>query len=253
MHGWGLSAAVWEETAQALAQNFRVTLIDLPGYGHSPLPNRGYSLELLADLALAAAPPQAIWIGWSLGGIVAMQAALRQPQQVAGLVLAASTPRFVQGSNWRHAVDVSVLDTFAQDLKDNYRATILRFLALQARGSERARDTIRTLSARLFEHTEPLPEALHGGLALLRDTDLRPALAHICCPTLIIAGARDTLIPLAAAETLVLMLKSARLHVIHGAGHAPLLSHPQEFVQAVNDFLDEQPQTDRRARAAPAR
>lgn len=253
LHGWGLSAAVWEETAQTLAQNFRVTLVDLPGYGQSPLPGSAYTLEALADRVLAAAPSQAIWVGWSLGGMVAMQAALRQPQRIVGLVLVASTPRFVQGSDWRHAVEISVLDTFAQELKSNYRATVMRFLALQVRGSEYAQNTIRKLSARLFDYSAPLPEALHGGLALLRDTDLRTELAHISCPALVIAGTHDTLIPLATAETLVLMLKSARLRIIHGAGHAPLLSHPQEFLQAVTEFIDEQSTTDNCSGAASAR
>jgi len=253
LHGWGLPATVWVETAQALAQNFRVTLIDLPGYGQSPLPGGAYTLEALADRVLAAAPPQAIWIGWSLGGMVAMQAALRQPQRIAGLVLVASTPRFVQGSDWRHAIDVSVLDIFAHALKDNYRTTIARFLALQVRGSEHAQDTLRKLSARLFEHSAPLPEALHGGLAILHNSDLREQLAHISCPTLVIAGTHDTLVPLAAAESLVVMLKTAWLQIIRGAGHAPFLSHPQEFLQAVNEFINEQSATDSYSGAAPAR
>ncbi len=253
LHGWGLSSRVWDETAQALSQNFRVTRIDLPGYGQSPLASNYYSLETLADLVLAAAPPRAIWMGWSLGGLVAMQAVLSQPQRAAGLILVASTPRFVQSADWQDAVGTQVLDAFARDLEENYASTIKRFLALQARGSERARDEIRQLNTRISECGDPVTEALQGGLAILRNTDLRAQLVYIQCSTLVIAGQHDTLVPLAAAERLVVMLETSRLHIIYGAGHAPFLSHPQEFLQAVTKFLDEQSTTSDRTGTAPAR
>jgi pimeloyl-[acyl-carrier protein] methyl ester esterase len=252
LHGWGLGSSVWDETAQALSRKFRVTLIDLPGYGESPLHNNNYSLETLADLTLDAAPPHAVWAGWSLGGMVAMQAAIQQPQRVTGLVLVATTPRFVQGADWPHAVDARVLQEFGRDLEDNYPATMARFLALQAPGNDWARTEIRRLKAHV-EHGAPTADALQGGLAILRNTDLRAQLAHIHCSALVIAGQHDTLVPLAAAESLVVMLKTARLQVIYGAGHAPFLSHPQEFLQAVTEFLHEQSATDNCSGTAPAR
>lgn len=245
VHGWGLPSGIWNETAHALAENYRVTLIDLPGYGLSPMPAATYALEILAEMALAAAPEHAVWTGWSLGALVTMQAALIAPQRVMALVLVASTPRFVRAADWPHGIDAQLLDTFAQDLVSNYASTVRRFVALQARGRSWQRDEIRQLHARVFAQGDPQPGALHGGLALLRETDLRQQLANIAAPVLVLAGEHDTLVPLAASENLVLLLNDARphaprLHVMAGAGHAPFLSHPQQFLERVSDFVDEQ-------------
>lgn len=252
VHGWGLGSSVWSETAQALAQNFRVTRIDLPGYGQSAMLNNN-SLATLTELALNAAPARAIWMGWSLGGLVAMQAALSQAQRISGLILIASTPRFMRSADWQAGVDAQILEKFTHDLEADYASTIKRFLALQTRGSERAQNALRRLNAQLRTHGQPAADTLRNGLAILRDTDLRAQLMRIICPVLIIAGRHDTLVPPAAAERLAIMLKSAQLRIIPGAGHAPFISHPQEFLLAVNEFINEQSPTDSYAGAASAR
>ena len=72
LHGWGLHSPIWKEFAPTLAQHFRVTVIDLPGYGESKYdPKTAKSLPKLAEQLLEYAPPQAIWLGWSLGGLIA--------------------------------------------------------------------------------------------------------------------------------------------------------------------------------------
>ncbi|WP_205352098.1 alpha/beta fold hydrolase, partial [Vibrio cholerae] len=70
VHGWGMNGAVWQQTAQALSDHFRVHVVDLPGYGHST-EQHAASLEEIAQALLENAPRNAIWVGWSLGGLVA--------------------------------------------------------------------------------------------------------------------------------------------------------------------------------------
>jgi pimeloyl-[acyl-carrier protein] methyl ester esterase len=131
------------------------------------------------------------------------------------------------------------LEQFAASLRDNYKTTLQRFLAVQSRGSERAREELRNLRESLFAHGEPDPQALAGGLAILRDADLRPLLADISQPTMVLHGTRDTLAPLAAAEYTAAQLVNGHLHTIEGAGHAPFISHPKPFIDAVKGFLHE--------------
>src|SRR5258705_2254288 len=89
LHGWGMNAGVWDEIAHELAPYFRVHCVDLPGHGAS-------SDEYCTLDALAAALPGRVTVcGWSLGGQVALDWALRAPRQAERLVLIASTPRFV--------------------------------------------------------------------------------------------------------------------------------------------------------------
>lgn len=237
LHGWGLHGGVWERSARELAGRYRVIRPDLPGFGRSA-PHEGvWSAPSLAGRLAAALPRGAVWIGWSLGGLLALAAA--PSASPARLVLVGSTPRFVQGEGWPHALAASVLEGFAEELERDYRATLLRFLALQARGSERAREELRGLREILFAHGEPAPAALRGGLSILRESDLRPALSKIEVPVLVLHGERDMLVPVAAAAAMAEQLPGGRLALIPGAGHAPFLSHPDLFHGAIRSFLDE--------------
>ena len=238
LHGWGLHAEVWRDTAQQLAARFRVTLIDLPGHGRST-PINDYSLSRVATRIAEVAPPHATWLGWSLGGMVAMHIAITLPSRVTALILVASTPQFVRDDDWPHAMDESVLESFAQALQENHVQTVQRFLALQTRGAAQGQDTLRRLRNAVMQYP-PQPDALRGGLAILRDARLRPHLQQITCPVQIILGERDTLVPYGMGTALQAQMANARLNIIAAAGHAPFLSHPAEFMNCIDGFLDEQ-------------
>ena len=93
LHGWGLNAEVWRCIDEELSSHFTLHLVDLPGFGRS----RGFGALSLADMAeavLQQAPDKAIWLGWSLGGLVASQIALTHPERVQALVTVASSPCF---------------------------------------------------------------------------------------------------------------------------------------------------------------
>jgi pimeloyl-ACP methyl ester carboxylesterase len=111
--------------------------------------------------------------------------------------------------------------------------TLLRFLTLQVQGSDYGRRTLGQLRERLFERGEPTPQALEAALALLATTDLRRSLHEVEAPALVVAGTRDTLVPLAATQALAAALPRATLAAITGAAHAPFLSHPAPFLDAL--------------------
>ncbi|MDP2693586.1 MAG: alpha/beta fold hydrolase, partial [Gallionella sp.] len=127
---------------------------------------------------------------------------------------------------------------FAAALQQDYAPTLRRFLALQVRGSERERELLAALRSALMSRGEPDLGALQAGLDLLHDCDLRSVLPGIHQPTLVIGGERDTLTPPQAAQYLAAQLPDARLAVIEGAAHAPFLSHPDEFVEILADFME---------------
>ena len=237
VHGWGMNAAVWDGLRDALQTHYCVTCVDLPGHGRSA--PGGFDTDSAAQALLDAAPPRATWIAWSLGGQMALNAASRAPERIARLSLVASSPRFVRGPDWPCAIAAEVLEQFMEELRRDVRATLNRFLALQVRGSEAAGATLRDLRGRLFAHGDPDPAALASGLAILRDTDLRAALASLRIPAQFILGERDTLMPAAVAAQIP---SNAHAEVIQGAGHAPFLSHPQAFLEKLLPFLqDNQP------------
>ena len=131
------------------------------------------------------------------------------------------------------------LAQFAAELEKNHAATLRRFLALQVRGSEYEKSLLTELRAQLFARGEPALSALRGGLDILRDADLRPALPEIPQPALLIAGERDKLTPPAASRYMADILPDAKYVEIEGAAHAPFLSHPEVFIEHVKRFLHE--------------
>lgn len=239
LHGWGMHGGVWDAAAPGFAQHLRLHVMDLPGHGRSPALPGANDLDAVARACLRAAPAKAVWLGWSLGGMVAMKAALMAPERIEALVLVATTPRFVSAPDWPHAMMPATLDRFAADLMSDFRATVQHFLALQVRGDEHARELLRALRHEVFAHGEPAPEALAAGLQTLRTVDLRARLGDIRQPTLVITGGRDRLTPPKAGQALAAALPDARLISMDDAAHAPFLSHPDIFARTVEDFAAE--------------
>lgn len=240
-HGWGMNAAVWGDLPVALSQIGAgpVTPIELPGHGDQALPATATDLDAWAQCCLEQAPARAIWLGWSLGGLVALSAALQAPERVSGLILLTATPRFAQAPGWPAAMAGATLEQFHAGLLAQPAVTLDRFLGLQVRGSDTARETLRTLRRELAKRPTPDPAALALGLDLLRDGDLRQHLTALACPSLWLFGSHDTLVPAAAAPAIAELLPGdrGRTAIIRGAAHAPFLSHPGETLALIQDFL----------------
>ena len=155
----------------------------------------------MTEIVLAAAPSQARWLGWSLGGLVASRAALMQPQRVKGLITVASSPCFAARDEWP-GIRPDVLSGFQHQLSPDFQRTVERFLALQTLGTESARQDARQLKAVVLNQPTPSVEVLNGGLEILRTADLRAPLAALELPLLRIYGYLDGLVPRKVAELL---------------------------------------------------
>ncbi|HEV2109947.1 MAG TPA: pimeloyl-ACP methyl ester esterase BioH [Gammaproteobacteria bacterium] len=237
LHGWGLHGGVWDTLMPRLTARFRVTRVDLPGHGLSRGTAMSAELGAAAQQLLVAVPADAVWLGWSLGGLLALRAALDAPENMRALILANTTPRFITATDWPHAMPPEQLQEFALGLQQDYRETLLRFLSLQVRGDEAARASLRQLREALFARGEPDTVSLAAGLELLRRSDLRAELARISMPTLVIAGGYDRLTPPGAGEAMARAIPGARHALIAKSAHAPFISHAEEFIQALGGFM----------------
>jgi pimeloyl-[acyl-carrier protein] methyl ester esterase len=241
LHGWALHGGMWGPWLDDLAQHSRLHVVDLPGHGRSDWLAATSDLAGLARAVVAAVPRGAAVLGWSLGGMVALELARQHPRHLRALVLVATTPKFSAGPDWQHGMRADVLAGFTTGLALDYRRTVQNFLALQARGDDRARETLRLLRSRLDSHGAPDQRALAAGLGILRDADLRDALPRIALPVLVIAGEHDRLTPPDAGRELASGLPEARFRLIERCGHAPFLSHPAEVLEEVRAFLARHP------------
>ena len=237
LHGWALHGGMWGPWIEELARNARLHFIDLPGHGRSAWPAGMTTLRGLARAVSPHVPRGAAVLGWSLGGMVALELARARPGDLAALVLIATTPCFLARDDWPAGMSPGVLDGFAAGLAGDYRRTIANFLALQTWGDENATQALRSLRANLDSHGEPDPQALAAGLGILRHADLRDELAAIATPSLVISGEHDRITPVAAGRELASRLPSARFVEVAKAGHAPFLSHPEAVRRAVASFL----------------
>lgn len=241
LHGWGMHGGYWSGLVAGLEKDFRVHCVDLPGHGHSDYESEQtiehYVERIVSALDDTVGQP-VILLGWSLGGLIAQRITLAYPELVSRLVLIASTPAFVQGHDWPHATTAEVLEAFAKNLATDYRSTLIRFLALQVRGSEQQQQSLRELREQLFSRGEPDMAGLRRGLDLLRDVDLRNELQAITQPVSIVAGERDTLIPAAVCGDIAKLLPNVETHIIPKAGHAPFLSHPIQCLEIIKQFCE---------------
>lgn len=234
VHGWGLNAAVFTGFTTALGLPARA--LDLPGHGRAPYRTGDLEPECVAERLAKDCDGPRPWLGWSLGGLVAMTLAARYPQCVSQLILVAATPCFVRRPDWAWGTEPAVLDNFSDQLAQDYEGTLRRFLTLQAGAGERTQ--VRQLMGDLQRGGAAQPSALAEGLSVLKAQDLRARLSLIRAPTLFLHGSHDNIVPSEAALWAAGRIAGARFCAV-GRGHAPFLSDEGRCVQLVRDFLRE--------------
>lgn len=237
LHGWGLHGGVWDALRASLPEQAMYTP-DLPGYCGAPTV-APYTAEALADAIAPSLPDAGLLLGWSMGSMVALALAARHPQKVKALALVATTPSYVNRAGWDRGLTPELLQSFADGVQNDYRATLMRFLSLQARGGDAAREVIARLRESVFARGEPSAQTLADGLELLRNVDLREQVKQIQVPVLVMQGGYDGLCLPEGAEWLAEQLPNARLVLQPKAAHAPFLSHPEWFVDELKGFLRE--------------
>ena len=228
--GWCLGRRPLQTTVDALGGQF----IDLPGYADAPLIT---DFNQAADAVAQQLEAGSTLCGWSLGAQLALAVAARAPEKVGKLVLVAGTASFVQRDGWPHAMPPAMLADFAAGIAADVEAMLPRFVGGFNRGDARAKEVTREL----LELADPRPSGsvLAAGLDWLRDVDLRPQLAQVQAPTLLIHGAADPLMPQGAAEALAAAIPGAQLALFAECAHAPFISRPDDFLSAVRRFLND--------------
>jgi pimeloyl-[acyl-carrier protein] methyl ester esterase len=257
IHGWGLNAAVWQPFISSLPDSFtdvfNVVTFDLPGFGTKVdeiLPS--YSLaNICQKIALEISQP-AIYLGWSLGGLVATEMALSYPEKVLGLITVASSPHFIEEKRktvngdmeiWP-GIKSQVLDLFHQQLQIDIKKTINGFLKVQALGSEHIRDDIKQISDLVFQYKVPHETTLAQSLRLLESSDHRKNLGDITQPFLRLYGAADSLVPKAAIDNVSQLAPRSNCYTFKQASHAPFISHIDDFKEILFSWLENQIKSD---------
>ena len=243
VHGLGGAAANWLALAPLLLPGRRLIVPELPGHGgSSPLP-AAPSLSPYADrlgllLDHESAAPAAV-VGHSLGGAVALRLALRRPEAVSALVLAAAAGISSATRSARYALTITGILKPGRKIAPHRgrvaRSALLKRLVFGRWGASDPAalppELVEALLAGPARHTDTVSAAK----ALVRD-DLRPELEHVRCPVLVLWGARDNQLPVDDAFDYARRLR-AQLRVIADCGHLLIVERPAACADAITGFL----------------
>ncbi len=204
-------------------------LPSLPGYPGSPWQCCDNFHDEVAIMGREL--PAGRLVGWSLGGLYAIELARRFPERFDALALIACNPCFVRRQDWPCALEPADLDAFYADLERDWARALRRFLALLTLGGPGQRGTIRRLGDAIQTTVAPATDVLRLGLDRLRELDCRTALAELTQPCRLLLGEQDRLVPAALAREIADFAPEIRVESVAGAAHAPFLSHPERVAE----------------------
>lgn len=235
IHGWAMHGGIFAPLTKILQNRYTVHCVDLPGHGRSQASTLPLEPTAVVD-AVCERVPCALWLGWSMGGLFALEAALsHRSEEVPGLIMLSSTPRFVAAADWPQGMARGQFEHFATNLARDYRATVKRFLALEVLGDLQAHGDLRALKHDLYAYGDPDPIHLQEGLTLLDRGDRRADLSRLTVPSLWIAGRRDRLVSPAAMRKASALAGGHYLELQHAA-HAGFLGHAAPIATAIDEL-----------------
>ena len=242
IHGYTSSTYSWKDVFEPLAKTFHVIAVDLKGFGFSGKPDGDYTRRAQAVLVthlLEHLKLEKAWLcGNSMGGEVALNVALANPERVAGLILVDSAGVEVPGSE-SLAPGYLLVPVVGRLLI----ALSLTSDKLVREGLDKSfYDRAKVTDDRVANYYRPL-KTRGGQLAALRARTqwaifpVEPELGKINVPTLILWGAQDQLIPLAAGNKLSSLIKDSKLVVFDNCGHVPQEEMPARTVDEIMKFI----------------
>jgi len=240
IHGMFGDFLDWEPVLDPLAAAQRVIALDLPGFGGSSKPRREYSAEFfvsaLHEFVQQLPLKEFTLAGNSFGGQIAMLYALRHPESVSKLVLVNS------GGFRKHtAEEKAMLEArFSESILAGLTPSIHAFLfsTVFSKTTEASERYLAKQNNKLQRSDYPAyAYALANSIRLSLATYLVDRLAELRCPTLLIWGLEDQVVPVAQAELALTQLHCGQLKTIPGCGHAPQLECTAEFLRSVQPFL----------------
>jgi pimeloyl-ACP methyl ester carboxylesterase len=250
VHGLSGSWPNWLEQLPVFAADHRVIAMDLPGFGHSPMPREKITISeyarildgLLETLGVSAAT----LVGNSMGGFVSSELAIAYPRRVERLVLVSAAGI----STYRHR-DVERVEPYLRRVAP-ILAVYTGWTAARSDWMAR-RPGLRNMTLGMVtRHPSRLPATLAaeqlrgagkpGFMQALRaniDYPIKGRLPEIACPTLIVWGDEDRVIPVRDADVFAELIPGSRKVIFEDTGHMAMLERPGAFNELLSEFVAE--------------
>jgi pimeloyl-ACP methyl ester carboxylesterase len=236
LHGIGGNKDSFDHQLPHFADRYMAVAWDMPGYGDTPLPAEPLTFPLLADAAAdlidQLAVDQVHLVGHSMGGMVAQELIARHPDRIASAVLSGTSPAFGKpGGDWQEKFLAARLQPMDEgktpaDFADTLVADMWGDNVDAGRMAEAAR-SMKSLSA----------ETYRAALTCIVTFNRIASLPAIACPTLCLAGEKDTNAAPAVMEKMAAKIPGSTYHCMPGVGHLANIERPDQFNAAIDDFL----------------
>lgn len=234
LHGWSGASRSWQPLIPALQNIANVIALDLPGFGTSKeIPE--FNLDAVIALIAARLPTKCVLIGWSLGGMLAVQLAARYPQKISHIITLAANAKFVTSRDYEAAMPPAVNRQFNKSFASDPHATLKLFSGLLAQGDVNERGLLKQV--RILAEPENINANWLQALELLARLDNREAFAQLTQAGLHLLAEKDALVPIAAIQSFAALNARQEISVIPNAAHALHWSAPELVAQLVTDFL----------------
>jgi sigma-B regulation protein RsbQ len=242
-HGFGCDQNMWRFVAPAFEDDYRVVLFDYVGSGRSDLsaydPTRyasldGYAQDVL-DIVHALDLHDVIFVGHSVSSMVGVLAANREPERFAKLVLVGPSPRYVNDPPYVGGFERNEIEGLLETMDRNYIGWA-NFLAPVIMKNADHPELSQELEAS-FCSTDPVIARRFAEATFFADN--RADLAQVRVPSLILQCSDDAIAPDAVGEYLHNHLPGSTLHRLRATGHCPHMSHPEETIGAIREYLEQ--------------
>lgn len=224
LHGWAQSRQAWFQQFDAFPG---ALFLNLPGHGGADDAPADDWVEIIAQ-QLPDKP--CVLVGWSLGGMLALELARQLPERIGALALVSATPCFRNKDDWAAGCDEGLLAGFEAAVNSASARTLNRFFALMLHGDDLNRGDYNALAKQAVNRNHPpSPAGMRGGLDLLAGLDNRRKLGELTVPALILHGEQDAIVSAQAALRMAELIPEHQLHLFPDCGHAPFLTQPELF------------------------
>jgi 3-oxoadipate enol-lactonase len=234
IHGLGWDHSLWNPTVERLASRYHVIAADSRGHGASDKPDGPYDMDMLARdyaaLADALGLSGICVIGLSQGGMIAQSLALMRPDLVSALVLISTSCKSHPSLRANMEARIAAMDEAGPEAA--------AAIAAESIFSPNWRAANAASLARFIAWRATMPTApLNAATRALYDFDLSHDLRRIAVPTLIVAGAEDTLTRPQGMEEIAALIPHAEYRLLVGAGHMIPVEQPEALAGLLDSFL----------------
>ncbi|MCK4401334.1 alpha/beta hydrolase [bacterium] len=226
--GWGMSETIWKYQIEYFRQNYKTLAVSLEGDCM-----RAHTEHLLGIIKKSKLKNINL-VGWSMGGMFAINFVSQYPEYVKKLVLVSAPAKFVASGDYDAGISHIVMQGFINKFRKSPVRMLGNFAGLILKNAEFNEEDLNLIkqSSNISDKNKALQDLL-----LLRDCDMRDKLRFIKIPTLIIHGKRDMVCPYACADYLHGKIKNSVLHAFENTGHIPFVTKHKEFNILLDGFF----------------